>query len=235
MITVQADSRQGRLGRSHGPLVPDPDKTGPCRPGEIFNIAVWPLPVLQRSSAGVVRLAGGGLPVRAGKNETGLDHYQVRRYDAWYPARHAVDARAGVPDRHRRSRGHHRLWTTFPEVPSDTGEEASGAADNHCMRGRPASALLLMCVVSIATACTASAVAPHPAMSATGHTATPEATPSGHALGAPGCRPASPVTVFNRFLAEVEGTGHGATLWGLLMFPHPLPARAGDQERSSGG
>jgi hypothetical protein len=43
------------------------------------------------------------------------------------------------------------------------------------------------------------------------------------------------VTVFNRFLAEVEGTGHGATLWGLLMFPHPLPARAGDQERSSGG
>jgi hypothetical protein len=25
------------------------------------------------------------------------------------------------------------------------------------------------------------------------------------------------VTVFNRFFAEVEGTGHGATLWGLLM------------------
>jgi hypothetical protein len=25
------------------------------------------------------------------------------------------------------------------------------------------------------------------------------------------------------------GTGHGATLWGLLMSPHPLPARVGDQ------
>lgn len=28
---------------------------------------------------------------------------------------------------------------------------------------------------------------------------------------------------------KVEGTGHGATLRGLLMFPHPLPARVGDQ------
>src|SRR5580700_8068786 len=100
------------------------------------------------------------------------------------------------------------------------------------MRGRPASALLLLCVVSIAAACTTSAGAPHPAKPATEHAATPEATPNGgHALGAPGCRPASPVTVVNRFLAEVEGTGHGATLWGLLMFPHPLPARVGDQEK----
>jgi|SRR5580700_11251779 hypothetical protein len=100
------------------------------------------------------------------------------------------------------------------------------------MRGRPASALLLLCVVSIAAACTTRAGAPHPAKPATEHAATPEATPNGgHALGAPGCRPASPVTVVNRFLAEVEGTGHGATLWGLLMFPHPLPARVGDQEK----
>src|SRR5580700_10357129 len=100
------------------------------------------------------------------------------------------------------------------------------------MRGRPASALLLLCVVSIAAACTTRAGAPHPAKPATEHAATPEATPNGgHALGAPGCRPASPVTVVNRFLAEVEGTGHGATLWGLLMFPHPLPARIGDQEK----
>jgi hypothetical protein len=99
------------------------------------------------------------------------------------------------------------------------------------MRGRPASALLLMCVVSIPTACTSSAVAPHPAKPSTEDTATPQAMPTGHALGAPGCRPASPVTVFDRFLAEVEGTGHGATLWGLLMFRHALPARVGDQEK----
>ncbi len=32
-------------------------------------------------------------------------------------------------------------------------------------------------------------------------------------------------------LSQVQGTGHGATLWGLLMFPQPLPARTGDQEK----
>jgi len=32
-------------------------------------------------------------------------------------------------------------------------------------------------------------------------------------------------------LPQVQGTGHGATLWGLLMFPQPLPARTGDQEK----
>jgi hypothetical protein len=99
------------------------------------------------------------------------------------------------------------------------------------MPGRPASVLLLMCMVSIASACTTSVGAPHPGKPATEHTATPELTPSGHALGAPGCRPTSPVTVFDSFLPQVHGTGHGATLWGLLMFPHPLPARVGDQEK----
>lgn len=99
------------------------------------------------------------------------------------------------------------------------------------MRGRPASALLLMCMVSIAAGCTTSAVAPHPARSATERTTAPEPAPSGHALGAAGCRPASPVTAFDGFLPQVQGTGHGATLWGLLMFPHPLPARVGDQEK----
>lgn len=88
-----------------------------------------------------------------------------------------------------------------------------------------------MSVVSIATACTTSAAAPHPARPAPGQTAAPEPTPGGRALGAPGCRPASQVTGFNSFLPLVQGTGHGATLWGLLMFPHPLPARVGDQEK----
>ena len=39
------------------------------------------------------------------------------------------------------------------------------------------------------------------------------------------------MTRFNGFLPQVQGTGQGATLWGLLMFPHPLPARVGDQEK----
>ena len=34
------------------------------------------------------------------KNETGLDQYQVRRYDAWYPAHHAGHAGARLPVRH---------------------------------------------------------------------------------------------------------------------------------------
>jgi len=50
-------------------------------------------------------------------------------------------------------------------------------------------------------------------------------------LGASGCRPASPLTRWQSFLPQVEGTSHGATLWGLLMFPHALPARVGDQEK----
>jgi hypothetical protein len=41
----------------------------------------------------------------------------------------------------------------------------------------------------------------------------------------------SPVILWQSFLPQVEGTGHGATLWGLLMFPHTLPARVGDREK----
>ena len=47
----------------------------------------------------------------------------------------------------------------------------------------------------------------------------------------PDAHPASPVTLWQSFFPQVEGTGHGATLWGLLMFPHALPARVGDQEK----
>jgi hypothetical protein len=54
---------------------------------------------------------------------------------------------------------------------------------------------------------------------------------AGRGLGAPGCHPESPVTLWQSFLPQVEGTGHGATLWGLLMFSHALPARAGDQDK----
>jgi hypothetical protein len=39
------------------------------------------------------------------------------------------------------------------------------------------------------------------------------------------------VTGLNKYLSLVQGTAHGATLWGLLMFAHPLPARVGDQEK----
>jgi hypothetical protein len=102
------------------------------------------------------------------------------------------------------------------------------AVDNWAVRGQLAVAVLTILLVSIVAACTSGAESTQPSKRATAATS---AAPNGQALGAPGCHPASPVTLFNSFLPQVEGTGHGATLWGLLMFPHALPARAGDQKK----
>jgi hypothetical protein len=89
--------------------------------------------------------------------------------------------------------------------------------------------VLAILLVSIVTACTSAAQSTQPAKRATAATSVPPR--NDQALGASGCHPASPVTLLNSFLAQVEGTGHGASLWGLLMFPHALPARVGDQEK----
>jgi hypothetical protein len=53
---------------------------------------------------------------QAAKNETGLDHYQVRRYDAWY--RHATLSMLALAFLAvtAAQRGHHHLWTTFPDT-----------------------------------------------------------------------------------------------------------------------
>ena len=55
---------------------------------------------------------------QAAKNETGLDHYQVRRYDAWY--RHATLSMLALAFLQvtAAQRGHQRLWTTFPDTPA---------------------------------------------------------------------------------------------------------------------
>ena len=107
--------------------------------------------------------------------------------------------------------------------------KAQGAADNWTVRGRSAVAVLTLLLVSTVTACTGGAKSTQPGKRATAATST--APHNDQALGAPGCHPASPVTLLNSFLPQVEGTGHDATLWGLLMFPHALPARVGDQEK----
>ena len=55
---------------------------------------------------------------QAAKNETGQDHYQVRRYHAWY--RHAtlsMLALAFLQVCAAQGR-HQRLWTTFPDTPA---------------------------------------------------------------------------------------------------------------------
>lgn len=59
-----------------------------------------PVPVAE-----LVRVAGCRWAVEEAfqfaKNETGLDHYQVRKYDAWYRPLHPVHACRRVPHRHR--------------------------------------------------------------------------------------------------------------------------------------
>ena len=70
----------------------------------------------------LVRVAGTRWAVeecfQAAKNETGLDHYQVRRYDAWY--RHATLSMLALAFLQvcAAQRGHQRLWTTFPDTPA---------------------------------------------------------------------------------------------------------------------
>jgi SRSO17 transposase len=69
--------------------------------------------------AGLVRVAGARWAVeecfQAAKNETGLDHYQVRRYDAWY--RHITLSMLALAflQATAAQKGHQHLWTTFPD------------------------------------------------------------------------------------------------------------------------
>jgi len=52
------------------------------------------------------------------------------------------------------------------------------------------------------------------------------------ALGEAGCHPPSPLSASSIGVgSQVQGTGHGAQLWGLLMFAHVGPPRVGDQEK----
>ena len=55
---------------------------------------------------------------QAAKNETGLDHYQVRRYDAWY--RHATLSMLALAFLQvtAAQRGHQHLWTTSADTPA---------------------------------------------------------------------------------------------------------------------
>ena len=55
---------------------------------------------------------------QAAKNETGLDHYQVRRWDAWY--RHATLSMLALAFLQvtAAQKGHQQLWTTFLDAPA---------------------------------------------------------------------------------------------------------------------
>lgn len=86
------------------------------------------------------------------------------------------------------------------------------------------SAAVCALVVATLAACTGSS---HPRSSP--HSAgSPSPSASGVVLGAAGCAPASPITA-RAIGPEIQGTGHGATLYGLLMPTKPMPVRAGEQ------
>jgi hypothetical protein len=87
------------------------------------------------------------------------------------------------------------------------------------------------CMAGWLPACTSGAPSTQPGERAAATAPAGSPAPAGQGLGAPRCHPASPVSLWQSFLPQVEGTGHGATLWGLLMFAHALPARVGDQEK----
>jgi SRSO17 transposase len=70
--------------------------------------------------AALVQVAGTRWAIeecfQAAKNETGLDHYQVRRYDAWY--RHVILSMLALAflTVTAAQKGHRHLWTTFTDA-----------------------------------------------------------------------------------------------------------------------
>jgi hypothetical protein len=113
------------------------------------------------------------------------------------------------------------------EIVANTGQ----AVHNRAVRGRLAAGAFAVMLVSAVTACTSSAPSAQPGERAVATAPAGSPARAGQGLGASGCHPASPLTRWQSFLPQVEGTSHGVTLWGLLMFPHALPARVGDQEK----
>lgn len=96
------------------------------------------------------------------------------------------------------------------------------------MTGRSLWAGLPLLLIALLAGCSSGPASP-PVPTARPAIATPRLT--GGPPGAAGCRPASPLTTTRWGFPEVEGTGHGVSLWGLLMFVHPGLARVGDQEK----
>jgi len=92
-------------------------------------------------------------------------------------------------------------------------------------------AVLAVLSFSIMAGCTNEAGSAHGHASQSAQRYSSSDRPPAVALGAAGCRPASPITPGMNGIPQVKGTGHGASLWGLLMFPHRLTARVGDQEK----
>jgi len=86
--------------------------------------------------------------------------------------------------------------------------------------------VLLILPVTLTLGCTGSG---EPVPSASPSFAEPSTDTSSVSLGAPGCRPESPITVGGDGFPEVRGTGQEATLYGLIMATSQRPVFAGEE------
>lgn len=92
-------------------------------------------------------------------------------------------------------------------------------ADNPAVSARSVTAVVGVLLFSIVGGCTSAVNSAHEHGSQSAQRSTSSGRPVAVALGAAGCRPASPIVPGMIGIPQVEGTGHGASLWGLLMFP----------------
>jgi len=93
-----------------------------------------------------------------------------------------------------------------------TVAELRPVAHNEAVRGWPTTGALAILLTSAVTSCTGG-VQPAQQAKQVPLLSSPAPQHGEEALGVSGCHPASPITRWQSFLPQVEGTGHGATLW----------------------
>lgn len=89
--------------------------------------------------------------------------------------------------------------------------------------------MLLILPVTLTLGCTGSGEPVPSAPSASPSFAEPNTDTRSASLGAPGCRPESPISVGGDGFPEVRGTGNEATLYGLIMATSQRPVFAGEE------
>ena len=146
--TLPGGQRAARWSRPAGPPLADPQRQG--RAGVAYYLCCAPAGTTDEE---LIRVAGSRWAVeecfQTAKNETGLDHYQVRRYDPWYrhitlamlahaylavTAATAPKALAAASSRSRSARSavswhpDHPVPAGPPHGPGPTGEDVTSTA-----------------------------------------------------------------------------------------------------------
>src|SRR5258707_5947748 len=112
-------------------------------------------------------------------------------------------------------------------------------ADNPAVSARSVTAVMGVLLFSIVGGCTSAVNSAHEHGSQSAQRSTSSGRPVAVALGAAGCRPASPPVPGMIGIPRGEGTGHGASLWAPVRFPRPAAppggGSGGDRQREAGG